>query len=156
MFDDSIAVEQAVAAGNQYVAEFGMAADIGNHLIGMGQNFFFGQADEPFAKAVAAVHGAEIGGEQQRSLGIFMLQPAHFGVALFAGGIEAAVGEHFPAAGHGHFANGIIGIVGIDEGKVVAGYGHRIALDNGIHPALFFFAEGQILCQLLCGGYVLG
>ena len=130
-----------------------MAADIVGHLVKLGHDFVFGEADQPFAEAVAAVHGAEVGGQKQRGLGVFVLQAAHFSIALFAGGIKTAFGgNHLHAAGHGHFADGIIGVVGINQRQIIAGYGHRVSLDDGGNTLLFFFCERQILGQLGSGG----
>ena len=157
VIDDAVAVEQTVAAGNQDIVELSVLADIVGHLVELSHDLIFRKAHEALAEAVAAVHGAEIGGKQKGSLRIFVLQAAHFGIALFARGVKAAFGgDHFHAAGHSHFADGIVRVVGIDEGEVVTGYAHGITLDDGADTLLFLFVQRQVLCQLGGGGDITG
>ena len=67
-------VEQGVAAGKQNIADLVMLADIRQDLVAPRLRFPAFQTHQALAEAMAAVHGAGIGGENQRRLSVLVLQ----------------------------------------------------------------------------------
>ena len=50
-----------------------MAADVGGHLIEVLKDLIVGEPHQSLSKTVAAIHGAPVGGQNDHSLGVFVL-----------------------------------------------------------------------------------
>ena len=109
-----------------------MFLDVGEDRCKRLCHFLIGCAYQTLAEAVAAIHSTFAGGENQGCLCIFMLQALCFGVARLAAGIPHACVIKLLQCRKAHFADWVIRIVWINQGKIIAGDGHRKIFDNGL------------------------
>ena len=127
VFKPVIVLHESVAAGEQDVADLGMVADIleaGIDLLGGNGGVML--ACEPSAGAVAAVHGALVGDEEQDPVGIAVGQTGNGGVGVLVKRIELILGSliELCCRGNALTADGIIGIVRVDEREIIRGDSH--------------------------------
>ena len=152
VFKPVIVLHESVAAGEQDIANLGMVADIleaGIDLLGGNGGVML--ACEPSAGAVAAVHGALVGDEQQHTVGIAVSQAGGGRVGILMQGIGVLIVGilQLLGAGNGHLADGIEGIVQIDQGQIIRSHCHA-QLAQGLGNAGFLIgSQGHITLQIL-------
>ena len=97
IFQLVVAQQQRVAAAQQDVADFGMKRDVFDLAIEFRMEIVAaGVADEPRARAVAAIRGATVGDQEQHAVGIAMHQAGHGRMRILAARVA-----HFPWRGAG-------------------------------------------------------
>ena len=95
IFQLVVAQQQRVAAAQQHVADFGMPRDVFDLLVEFGMEIVAaGVADEPRARAVAAIRGAAVGDEKQHAVGIAMDEAGHGRMRILAARVA-----HLPRRG---------------------------------------------------------
>ena len=149
-----VAHQQGVAAGQQHVADLGRIADVLDGLV----DLIHGQAGvvlagEAAAGAVAAVHGALVGGQQQHAVRIAVGEPGHRGVGILVQRVQQ-VGAglmQLLGGGDGLQPDGIVRIAGLNQGQVVGGDGHAQGAQAGLDAFLFLGSQLNVLLQILQG-----
>ena len=96
-----------------------------NYFVKAACNFFVRRADQPLSEAVAAIHGAAVGRQNQRAFSVLVLHALAYGVARFAAGIKRPALIRLKKGGNTHPPNGIARIAPINQLQVIAGNGHR-------------------------------
>ena len=149
-----VAHQQGVAAGQQHVADLGRIADVLDGLV----DLIHGQAGvvlagEAAAGAVAAVHGALVGDQQQAAVGIAVGQAGSGGVLILVQGVQqVGVGlMQLLGGGDGLQPDGIVRIAGLNQGQVVGGDGHAQGAQAGLDAFLFLGSQLNVLLQILQG-----
>lgn len=105
-----IAVHEGVAAADEDVVDFGMLLDIVCDIPDFAADFVLCKAHHALSEAVAAVHGALVGGQDEGGLFVLVLQAGQDGVGLFAAGIKAAGLVELGDTGDAHFSDRIVRI----------------------------------------------
>ncbi len=97
-------------------------------------------AGEPAASAVAAVHAALVGDQEQHAVRIAVGEAGHRGVGILVERIELIFGRlvKLRCGGDALTADGIIGIVRVDQGEIIGGDRHAESAE-ALSYALFLF-----------------
>ena len=146
--DDVVGVHQRVAARDEDVVDLAVRGDVGDGLVRHFQQLVVREAHEALAEAVAAVHGADVGGEQQHRGLVLVLQSVHLGVGAFAAGVEGAALAELVHRGDAHAGNGIVRVVSVHEGEIIGRYHHRVTLGDARDLGLFFWRQAYGRGQL--------
>ena len=103
------------------------------------------------AGAVTAVHGALVGDQQQHPVRIAMGQAGGGGVGILVQGIGILIVGilQLLSPGDGHLADGIKGIVQVDQGQVVGGHGHAQLAQGLADTLLLVGGQVHVLLQIL-------
>ena len=143
---------QGVAAGQQDIADLGMSGHVVDALVDLRHGHFaVVLTGEAAAGAVTAVHGALVSDQQQHAVGIAVGQAGGGRVGILVQGIGVLVVGvlQLLGAGDSHLADGIKGIVQVDQGQIVRGDGHA-ELAQGLGNAGFLVGgQGHVLLQIL-------
>ena len=134
---------QAVAAGQQHVTNLGMSGHVVDALVDLSHGHFAViLTGETTTGAVTAVHGALVGDEQQHAVGIAVSQAGGGRVGILVQGIGVLIIGilQLLGAGNGHLADGIEGIVQIDQGQIVRSHCHT-QLAQSLADALFLIGS---------------
>jgi len=152
VLQDLIGDHQGVTAGQQDIADLGMSGHVVDALVDLLHGHFaVVLTGKAAAGAVTAVHGALVGDQQQHAVRITVGQAGGGGVGILVQGIGILVIGilQLLSAGDSHLADGIEGIVQIDQGQVVGGNSHA-QLAQGLADALFLIgSQGHVLLQIL-------
>ena len=135
---------ERVAAGEDGVRDLLMCADISDHLVEMACDLLIGKADEPLAEAVAAIHGAAVGRQDQRALAVLMLHAGADRVARLAARVERAAHVRFKERRDAHLPDGVVRVVPIDQRKIIPRDGHGKRLAKRAHPLRLLFSKPQL------------
>ena len=149
-----VRAEQRVAAGEQHIADDGRLADVLDGLIHLvhGKTGVLLAGEAP-AGAVTAVHGALVGDQQQATVRIAVGQTGGRGVLILMQGVQQ-VGSglmQLGPGGNGLFADGVVGVVGVDQGEVVGGDGHAQSAEAGLDALLLLGSQRDVFFQVLQG-----
>ncbi len=85
----------------------------------VGEDIGFRILKDPLAKAVSTDGTADVADEHKYGGVVFMLQAGEDGILEFAGRIKITPRFHFVNVGNNEVAEGIVGIVPVDEGKII-------------------------------------
>ena len=147
-----VADHQAVAAGKEHIAYLGMVA----HIVYAGVYLALGHlavmlAGKTPAGAVTAVHAALVGDEQQHAVGIPVGKARAGGVDILMQRVGILIGGELKLmlGGDSLLADRIVGIVKIDEGEIVRGYGHAQPAQSSLYALFLFFGKGDVLLEVL-------
>ena len=110
-------------------------------------------AGKAAAGAVAAVHGALVGGQHQHPVRIAVGEAGCRGVGVLMKGVQQVGGApaELLGGGDGLPPDGVMGIVGINEGEVVGGNGHAQGAQTGPDARLLLGRQGDVFLQILQG-----
>ena len=143
---------QTVTAGQQDVTDLGMSGHIIDALVDLGhRHLAVILTGKTAAGAVTAVHGALVGDQQQHPVRIAMGQAGGGGVGILVQGIGILIVGilQLLSAGDGHLADGIKGIVQVDQGQVVGGHGHAQLAQGLADTLLLVGGQVHVLLQIL-------
>ena len=146
---------QRVSAGNQYVPYLLVRTDILHGSLQRG--FRDGQilfAYDAAARAVAAVHGALHGHEQQHAVRIAMHHVGDWAVRHFAQriGKVVCVRPRFEDGRNGLHANRVVGIARVDQRCVVRRNRHAKRTEAGVDLVFLLPGERENLLELIGRG----
>ena len=143
---------QTVTAGQQDVTDLGMSGHIIDALVDLGhRHLAVILTGKTAAGAVTAVHGALVGDQQQHPVRIAMGQAGGGGVGVLVQGIGILIVGilQLLSPGDGHLADGIKGIVQVDQGQVVGGHGHAQLAQGLADTLLLVGGQVHVLLQVL-------
>ena len=152
VLQDLIGDHQGVTAGQQDIADLGMSGHVVDALVDLLHGHFaVVLTGEAAAGAVTAVHGALVGDQQQHAVRITVGQAGGGGVGILVQGIGILVIGilQLLSAGDSHLADGIEGIVQIDQGQVVGGNSHAQLAQSLADALLLIGSQGHVLLQIL-------
>ena len=154
LLEQVVGEHQGVAAGEEHVPDLLMLPDI----LDTGFDLLHGHGavllpGEPATGAVAAVHGALVGDQEQHPVRVPMGQALHGGIRVLVEGVRRLVGGRFQLVGRGDglAADGIVFVVEVDKGQVVGGDGHAQPAQGPAHALLLFLGQVHVLLQVLQG-----
>ena len=144
---------QAVAAGEEDVADLGMRGDVVDALVDLRhRHLAVVLAGKAAARAVTAVHGALVGDKQQHAVGIAVRQTGGRGVGVLVqrvGVQSVGVLQLLGAVGSAMLADGIERIVQVDQGQIVGGDGHAQLAERLGNTGLLIGGQVHVLLQIL-------
>ena len=143
---------QAVTAGQQDIADLGMSGHIVDALVDLLHGHFAVVLTGKAATgAVTAVHGTLVGDQQQHAVGIAVGQAGGGRVGILVQGIGVLIVGvlQLLRAGNGHLADGIEGIVQVDQGQVVGGNSHAQLAQRLADTLLLIGSQVHVLLQIL-------
>ena len=154
VFKDVVILHESVAAGKQDIAYFGVIADIFDAAVYLlhGHRTVMLACKSP-ARAVAAIHGALVGYEEQNPVGITVSKTRDGGIGILMQRIELILGSliELCRGGDALTADGIIGIVRIDEGEVIGGDRHAERAKAACYAFLLLGSELDVFFEILKG-----
>ena len=103
---------------------------------------------QPFPKAKTAVGATDFRNEQQRRGRVFMLTAWRYIVDALIRGIETPIFVELRFAWNREFANGIIGIIPMDQSLVIIVQSENERLGNRRQSASFLFRQFVYLLQV--------
>jgi len=143
---------QSVAAGKQNVAYLGVIPNVLQTALDLIlRNGLVSLTGKAAPCAVTAVHGALVGDEEQYAVGIPVGKPGHGGIGILMQRIKLIFRRLIKLGGSGDALTpyGVIGIVGIDERKVVGGYSHAKGAEALPYAVLLLGSQLNVLLEFL-------
>ena len=136
---------QRIAAGDDDVADLRMVADVLDHALVVAADGVPAAAHHggPLARAEAAIHGADVRGDQQGPIRIAVRQARHRRVLVLFERIFQLVPRlvaHLQRRGDRLQANRIVRVVGVDQREVVRRNGELVLGLEGADGFEFFGA----------------
>ena len=154
IFQFSVAHHEGIATREEHVAHFGGTLDVLDALLdAVLRRLVILLACKTTAGAVAAIHGAHVGDEEQNAVRVAVGESGSGRILVLVqrvvevGGSDVALG----ALRDGLTADGVEGVVRVDKAQVVGRDGHA-ELGQGLLDTLGLFGlEGEVLAQLFVG-----
>ena len=118
MVEFLVGEQQRIAAGEKHVAHLRVRLDVAESLLVFRvEVVVLRVADEPAARAIAAIGGAAVGDEEQHAVGITVDEAGHGGVFVLAERVEhlARGNHHLVTARDELLAQRAIGVPAVDE-----------------------------------------
>ena len=146
-----VADHQGVTAGQQNVANLGVIGHIVDALVDLLHGHFaVVLTGKAAAGAVTAVHGTLVSDEQQHAVGIAVSQTGNGRVGILVQGIGVLVVGvlQLLGAGDGHLADGIKGIVQIDQGQIIGSDRHAQLAQSLGNTGFLVGSQGHVLLQI--------
>ena len=141
--NDLVGIHEGIPAGYEDVGDLPVIPHIGHRLVHPAVQLVAGQAHHPLAEAMAAVHGALVGGQQQGRLGVLVLKSLQLGVAGLAAGVEGPAGSELVQSGHAHAGDGVRRICRVHQGEIIGRNHHGEALDDLRPPGRLLLRPAQ-------------
>ena len=145
-----------VKKGYDQLKTFGVGRDIIHHLTDMMRDFVGIAAHHPLSEAVATVHGALIGGQNEGGLLILVLHADDHGVVSLAAGVPVAIRGGFQGIGNAQAANRVVLPVGIDQAQIIGRDADRVLIGDGFQVLDLAIGQMKGFPQLLWGTDTLG
>ena len=145
---------EAVAAAEQHVAHLRCALDVGDALLdALAGALVVLLAGETATGAVAAVHGAHVGDEEEHAVWIAVCEAGSGRVLILVQRVVEVGGGDVAlfAGGDGLATDGVVGVVGVDKTQIIRRDGHTELGQSFLDTFGLFRGEGEILAQLFVG-----
>jgi len=151
VFQFVVRQRERVAARDDDVADFLVLAHVLDHPLVVATDRVPTAANHrgALAGAEAAVHGADMRRHHEATIRIAMGDARHGRILFFLEGVlEFEIGVRFEWGGHRLQADGIVGIIDIDEGEVIRRNGELVFRFELPHDFQLFFREGKEIAEL--------
>ena len=152
---DLIAVQKGIPAGYEHIGYFRVGDDVGSHLVHISGCFAAGDSHQPLAEAMPAIHGAPVGGQDERRLPVLVLQAGQHCVIRLPAGIKVPRQVGFTNGGYRHPEHRILfRIVPVNKRQIVSCDCHGKLFQDSGHVFFLLAGKPHIRFQFVGAGYI--
>jgi len=115
----------------------------------MSRNLIGVAADHALAEAVAAVHGALVGGQNQSRLTVLVLHARDNRIVPFSAGVLVAIGGGFHGVGDAELSDGVVFPVGTDQIQIVGWDANGVLIGDMCEFGYFLVGQAEFVSEFL-------